>query len=165
MGKWQDLAARLEARDNRDNRDDRDNSSENRANVPNVPNVLALVPQDVLTNLHALAAMAAPKVINPTIWPEIVSDAMRLRDGGWLGQAFALGWSALDLFGAMPDPDGDPLGDGLAVRLAGRRMLAISEQFATVEEPHGRSFLHRPAFLSGEKRSDLNAVLLWELSR
>jgi hypothetical protein len=87
----------------------------------------------------------------------VVRDADELASQGWAAKALQFGWSSLDLFGAVTQPDGDPAGDGLAVRLAGRRLLAICEGFATVEDPGGgRSYLHR-----GDTSG---ARLLWELA-
>jgi len=115
MGKWMDLAAELAAAsDIGDNRDDRDNS---RPNLPNVPNVPPMLPASVVAGLALLNGMAAPKLRNARAWPEVVRDAQRLVDKGWAATALALGWTELDLFGAISARDGDPDGDGLAVCL------------------------------------------------
>jgi hypothetical protein len=102
--------------------------------------------------------MAAPRGVKLQAWTETVADALRLADQGWASQALALGWTPLDLFGAVTDPDGDPAGDGLALKLEGRRVLAICEGFATVADAgDGRSYLHR-----GDTSP---ARLLWALDR
>jgi hypothetical protein len=69
-----------------------------------------------------------------------------------------LGWNALDLFGAVPDKSGDPNADGLALKLAGRRVLVMSDRCATVKDDGvTRSIIYRG--------SNEGAVLLWELGR
>lgn len=153
MGKWLELAARLEGEgDTRDNRDNRDNSS---ADVPIVPNVPAF-PSHLGAGLKHLQTMAAPHVVRAERWPAVVADALQLVRAGWAVQALALGWSPLDLFGAVTDPAGDPEADGLAVRLGGRRVLALCASFATVaDDGGGRAYLYRG--------SNQGARLLWAL--
>jgi hypothetical protein len=74
--------------------------------------------------------------------------------GGWVHQALALGWSELDLFGAAIGEDDT---DGLAVWLKGRRLLAITEDFASAEINGGRAYFNRSTRSGG--------VLLWNLGR
>lgn len=154
MGKWLDLAAKLEA-DERDNRDDRDESPPIGPNVPNVP---ASLPPSTTNGLNQLRKMAAPNLYRPERWPLVVSDALRLARDGWAAKALALGWSELDLFGAVPDRDGDPDADGLAVKLGGRTILALCGTFATVSSGGAvRTYLHRG--------NNDGAVLIWALGR
>jgi hypothetical protein len=64
----------------------------------------------------------------------------------------------LDLFGAVTGKQGDPNGDGLAVKLSGRPLLALCASFATVRDgPSARSYLYRG--------KNAGAALLWELGR
>jgi hypothetical protein len=152
MGKWLDLAAKLEA-DERDNRDDRDESPPIGPNVPNVP---ASLPPSITNGLNQLRKMAAPNLYRPERWPLVVSDALRLARDGWAAKAMALGWDPLDVFGAVPDPHGEPAGDGLAVWLAGRKLLALTADYAVVDDVDGaRSYFNR--------REQIGAVLLWSL--
>lgn len=142
-----------------DNSDNRDKSpaqvGESSPNVSNVSNVTDL-PADVRRGLTFLANAPAPRVRCPDIWPEVMADALRLASEGWAARALALGWSALDLFGAMPKAGDDPDGDGLAVKLRGRHILALCASFATVEGANcARAFLYRPG--------NPNAVMLWTL--
>lgn len=149
MGKWLDLAARLEA----DSGDNRDNSPTFGANVPNVP---ASLPLSVVQGLNRLRRMAAPRVRNPDRWPLVTSDALSLARDGWGAKALALGWTDLDLFGAVPDPHGDPAGDGLVVWLAGRKLLALCASFAVADDGGGgRSYFNR--------REGEGAVVMWSL--
>lgn len=116
------------------------------------------LPEAVRAGLDILREMKPPKWCDPLAWRLSVTAALRLVSGGWASQAIALGWTPLDLFGAVADPDGDSAADGLAVKLNGRRVLAICDSFATVEdEGGGRSYLYR-----GETSS---ARLLWDLGR
>lgn len=99
-----------------------------------------------------------PRDLNPARWPIAVTDAVKLGADGWAAKALALGWSDLDLFGAVPARDGDPDADGLAVKLVGRRMLALCASFATVDLGNGgRMYLHRG--------NNDGAVLLWRLGK
>lgn len=157
MGKWLELAARLEAEGSGDNRDNRDDSPIFRPNVPIVPNVPASLPPTVAAGLKKLRAMAAPHLQRPELWPLVVSDALGLARDGWAAKALALGWSPLDLFGAVTDAAGDPYSDGLAVWLGGRKLLAITATTATVEDGEGRAYYNR--------REEVGAALLWEIGR
>jgi len=161
MGRWLDRAARLEAEAGSwDNRDNRDNSSPETADAgpiaPNDPNAPSGLPRAIHAGLETLRTMPAPRRIDGDAWREVVADALQLASSGWIVPAMRLGWTALDLFGAVTDRTGDPESDGLAVKLNGRRLVAISDQQATVADAHnGRSYLYR--------RSTEGARLLWEL--
>jgi hypothetical protein len=62
------------------------------------------------------------------------------------------------MFGAVADKAGDPAADGLAVKLQGRKVLAICARFATVADANaGRSYLYRG--------SNEGTRLLWEIGR
>jgi hypothetical protein len=156
MGKWLDLAARLEA-DVRDNRDNRDESPRFGAYVPNVPNVPASLPPSVTIGLNRLSKMAAPPLQRPEAWPLVVSDALGLARNGWAAKALALGWSPLDLFGAVTDRGGYADADGLAVWLEGRPVLAISDTYASVGDGGGRAYFNRS--------TRLGTTLLWDIGR
>lgn len=120
---------------------------------------LATLPADTADGLKRLARMAVPRGVRcPEVWPIAIADAQRLAAEGWASQALKLGWSALDLFGAVLDPAGNREADGLAVRLGGRKVLALCSTFATVDDGKGgRSYLYR---------GDAKGVrLLWELGR
>ena len=117
-----------------------------------------LLPPAVADGLTLLRSMRAPRLAQPDRWPVAASDALRLASDGWAAKAIALGWSQLDLFGAVPAPDGDPDADGLAVKLGGRTVLAICASFATVSSSGvARTYLHRG--------NNAGAVLMWALSR
>lgn len=149
---WRDYAP-----DNSDNRDKCPDQAP--ATAPIVPNgpIVSGLPDNIRDGLAALAGAPAPRLLNAHLWPIVVSDALRLGSDGWTTQALRLGWSELDLFGAVADKSGDPSNDGLAVKLRGRKILAMCASFATVEEPNGRAWLHRG--------SNVGARLLWEIGR
>ena len=137
--------------------DKRDISDDRGPNVPIVTNFTG-VPADVLAGLRSLATAPTPRLLSPEAWPEVVADALRLAQDGWAASALTLGWSALDLFGAIASKDGDPAADGLAVKLSGRKVLAICASFATVADANaGRSYLYRG--------NTEGARLLWALRR
>jgi hypothetical protein len=119
---------------------------------------LADLPADVADGLERLARLASPRGINAGAWAVAIQDAQRLAGEGWALSALRLGWQPIDLFGAVVDPHGDPHADGLAVKLAGRPLLALCGSFATVRDgPSARSYLYRG--------STEGARLLWELGR
>ncbi len=116
------------------------------------------LPATMPAGLRSLQSLPCPSGMDPKAWRTSIVDALRIANAGWAEQALALGWSELDLFGAVPDRSGDPDADGLAVKLSGRRVLAMSASFATVrEESGGRSYIHRSI--------NEGAMLLWLLGR
>ncbi len=158
---WRDFRASEAAFDGCDNSDVSDvspsNGADQRPNVRNVTNVTAL-PSDIQDGLKRLSDMAAPRLRHPERWQAAVADANCLAAEGWASQALGLGWTKLDLFGAVPAAGGDPDADGLAVKLTGRRVLAVCGTFATAADEQGRrTYLHRG--------NTEGAVLLWALGR
>lgn len=112
---------------------------------------------DLAAGLQRLRSMSTPRAVRPEVWTRVVRDACGLVDAGWAAKALALGWSELDLLGAVTDAEGDPLSDGLAVWLAGRKLLAIEATLAVVRDGNGWSYYHR--------REQAGATLLWNLGR
>ena len=157
MGKWLDLAARLEAGDGGgDNRDERDESP---PIGPIVPNVLHGLPADVLRGLAALPKMAAPRITRPDVWPTVVADAVRLAAEGWATQALALGWKDKELFGTCGLPGGDSTQEGLAVWLAGRRVLLLDALSCIVDVGAGT----KAVFYGRSVRP--GGVFIWDLGK
>ncbi len=148
MGKWADRAAMLEgdgAEHTRHTRHERD------ASVSSVPNVFAALPVAVVNGLRHLPKMAVPRITRPEVWPDIVADAVRLATEGWALQALRLGWEPADIWGASEDAP------GLAVWLAGRRVLGLTDGVCTVDDgPSGLAFYNRRA---------ADRVMLWNLGR
>lgn len=119
---------------------------------------LAALPGTISAGVASLDEARCPIKAKASHWVAAVRDAKRIAEEGWAAQTLALGWSAVDLFGAVTDPAGDPEADGLAVRLNGRKLLALCGSFATVaNEPRGRAFIYR--------RTNEAARLLWALGR
>lgn len=155
MGKWMDLAAKLEAgKRGDDDRDVRDNSP---PKVPIVPNVPASLPADIRFGLAALRVMAAPRITRPQVWLAIVADAVRLATDGWAAHALRLGWHPLELWGCSPERGGNMDHDSLAVWLDGRRVLLIDDSTCIVATGTvGRSVFNRRSVARG-------GVLLWDM--
>ncbi len=57
------------------------------------------IPDEVADGIRALVVASAPEGIPSRAWPVIVTDTLALTVGGEIAQAFALGWTAADLFG------------------------------------------------------------------
>ncbi len=109
-------------------------------------------------DVRSMMGAPPPRRVDPIAWQRVVDDALRLLDDGWAAKAMALGWSTVEIFGAVPDPAGDPAGDGLAVWMAGRKLLALTGEYAVVDDGGGgRSYFNR--------REAEGVVLLWELGR
>lgn len=113
------------------------------------------LPDDLVAGVARLKRMRAPRLLTPDAWPIAVSDASYLAESGWATKALALGWYDLDLFGAVSNAEGGPYSDGLAVWLAGRKLLAMCSTFAIAEAANGRAYFNR--------RDQVGAKLLWEL--
>lgn len=113
------------------------------------------LPEDIIAGLAKLKTMRCPKLRTPNVWPRVVDDALEMARDDWAAKGLALGWSELDLWGVVTDAAGDPYSDGLAVWLAGRKLLAITETCATVENGVGRQFYNR--------REQVGAKLLWNI--
>lgn len=153
---WRDYEPANERAEACDNSDKSDKSPEPASIVPIVASVSDL-PADIRAGLERLAKAPAPRSRRADLWPEIVADALGLAAAGWAAQALGLGWGVLDLWGAVSDPAGDPAADGLAVKLEGRRVLALCASFATVaDERGGRAYLYRV--------HNEGARLLWALT-
>ena len=152
---WRDYEAGGPTCDNRDNSDKTAVETLRHGGfVPNVSSVTAM-PSAISSGLATLKSMAAPRLQRPGQWPLVVSDALGLARDGWAAKALALGWTPLDLFGAVTDAAGDPYSDGLAVWLAGRKLVAMTATCATVVDGADRYFYNR--------REQVGARLLWEL--
>lgn len=127
-------------------------------NGTNGTNGAASLPADLTAGLQRLKAMGVPRHARPEPWAESVKDALRLGEEGWASHALALGWSALDLFGGVIEPDGDPYADGLAVWLSGRKLLALTDDHAAAVDASGRRHFFKLPRAAG-------ARLLWTLDR
>ncbi|MGE3745391.1 MAG: hypothetical protein AB7G25_06725 [Sphingomonadaceae bacterium] len=98
---------------------------------------------DLIAGLDKLRTMPAPRITKPEVWPEIVSDSLRIETEGWASQALALGWDARSLWGVEPSADPDPWDYSLAVVLAGRSIRAVDEHRFYMRDGDVRSFFER----------------------
>lgn len=81
---------------------------------------------ELCANLDRLAHLPPPRrLADAKHWQTVISDALRLARDGWAAKALALGWDVEDLFGVGRN-NSDEF-EGLAVWLAGRDLLAISD--------------------------------------
>lgn len=115
------------------------------------------LPANLVAGLRLLRDQPPPKLTQPEVWPGIVWDAITLAAGGWIERAVKLGWHPLELLGCSPAPEGDERLLGLAGRLEGRRMRAITSAGATFDDGEVRRTLMR--------RSWEGAIYLWEYGR
>jgi hypothetical protein len=116
----------------------------------------------LLERVASLSRMPPPKVKNCAAWFEVVQDAQRLVSEGWAERALALGWTAGDLFGVGQQDSHDFA--GLAVWLAGRRIVVIDETIAVARGDDGRAVFNRRSFGHG-KDARQSPVLLWQFGR
>lgn len=161
MGKWAELAAKMEGADVADMAISANRVLLPHSPAPNGPN--GPIGQDVLPpvlaqGLNDLRTMAVPRISLPAAWPEIVSDAVRLASEGWAAQALRLGWNPLHLWGCAREIGGNEDQLGLAVWMAGRRVLLLDEQSCILGDgPRTYAVCNR--------RPMPGAVLLWQLGR
>ncbi len=114
------------------------------------------LPPACADGLRRLRSMPSPRLMRPDAWPQVVSDALGLADNGWAANAMALGWTDLDLFGAVTDRHGYADADGLAVWLDGRKLLALTAEYAGADDGNGgKSYFNRC--------NRLGETLLWNI--
>lgn len=141
MPSWRELAANVAAQE---------------AGQTAAPTTAGQLPDDIRDGLNALRTMAPPAgAASDEVWREIVGDAVKLARRGWVEQALALGWHPLDLFGCGTADD--PF-VGLAVWLAGRRVVLVDENSAMAISGTERSIFYRRPLGEPPK-----PVLLWDL--
>jgi hypothetical protein len=94
-------------------------------------------------------------------WRTLIVDIGRFFDGGWGEKAAALGWEPIDLFGCDRDrPYARRIDQaGLLWLLNGNRLVALSENTATIETRTGARQTWR------RKPSEPGRVLAWELAQ
>jgi hypothetical protein len=117
------------------------------------------LPADLVAGLAHLREMRPPRIKSPDVWPTVVADAVRLAAEGWAAQALALGWKDKELFGTSGVPGGDSTQEGLAVWLAGRRVLLLDALSCIVDVGAGT----RAVFYGGSVRP--GGVFIWDLGK
>lgn len=99
-----------------------------------------------------------PGDVPPRRWRRFVDDCGRFLDGGFAARAAALGWVSCDLFGCDRDRPFARIDQaGLLWLLDGDRLIALSENTATVETGTGTREIWR------RKSSASGRALVWKL--
>jgi hypothetical protein len=101
-----------------------------------------------------------PGDVPPRRWHRFVGDAGRFLDGPFCAVAVALGWGPHDLFGCDGERPFARIDQaGLLWLLHGDRLIAMTENTATIETPTGARQTYR------RKAGELGRVLAWELQK
>jgi hypothetical protein len=117
------------------------------------------VPAEWVAGVASLSIGNCPPSIPPDRWQMLMRAADRLLESPWGARLAALGWRAIDLFGAdafAPVERHDH--KGLVWFLPGHRLIAATANTATVETPTGA----RQTYYRLNNRAT-EMVLLWEL--
>ena len=118
------------------------------------------IPDEVAEGIRAMAVSPAPEGIPPRAWPVIVTDTLALTVGGEIAQAFALGWTAADLFGCDQRAPWHRLDRaGLVLMVDGRTIPEITADYAALRHRDGSvlRFRRRP------EPHEPPVVMLWHL--
>jgi len=119
----------------------------------------ATIPREWAEGFARLDPDQTPGDVPPRRWQTFVDDVGRFLASDFATAAAALGWDALDLFGC----DGErPFARidraGLLWLLDGERLIALSENTATIETRTGAHHTWR------RKRAEPGRVVAWELA-
>jgi hypothetical protein len=116
------------------------------------------IPRDWADGLSRLEHNRPPADVPLSGWHQLIVDISVFVSEGWAARARALGWELHDLIGADPDrPFARIDRAGLLWLLNGNRLIALSENTATVETKSGARQTYR------RKPHELGRVLAWEL--
>jgi hypothetical protein len=100
-----------------------------------------------------------PGDVSPFRWQQFVDDVGRFLDSRLCIVAVALGWGPHDLFGCDTDRSARIDRPGLLWLLNGNKLIALSENTATIETRNGERHTWR------RRPTDPGQVLAWELMR
>jgi hypothetical protein len=117
------------------------------------------VPQEVADGVRAVLSADRARGIPLQRWPQVQRDAARLVEGGWMQEAFALGWTVAHLFGCDRRAPWYRLDrSGLVLLTGGREIVELTADVAALRTPTGSvlRFRRRPP-----ARPSL--ALLWDL--
>jgi hypothetical protein len=117
------------------------------------------LPADIVAGLARLRGMRPPRIKSPDVWSTVVADAARLAAEGWAAQALALGWKDKELFGTCGTSGGNSTQEGLAVWLAGRRVLLLDALSCIVDVGAGT----RAVFYGRSVRP--GGIFIWDLGK
>lgn len=148
MGNWREVAAAVAHRP--------EPTSAPSVETFGLPNYLA-------ANLWQLETMAVPgKLEIASNWRRVVDDALRLARDGWAASALGLGWTPHDIYGVGPVNSHEF--EGLAVWLAGRRIVMIDSKVAVAAQADGRVIFIRGGAGHGVNPT-VKPVFLWQFGR
>jgi hypothetical protein len=116
------------------------------------------VPRSWTEGFTRLDRARPPDDVPPRQWLAFIDDAGRFLDDGWAAKAAALGWGPLDLFGCNRHRPWARIDQaGLIWLMAGRRLVALTADSATIETPNGGRLTCRRV------PDDPGRVLAWSL--
>jgi hypothetical protein len=118
---------------------------------------LTKIPTDWTAGLLAIADKPSPVTIKPNRWLQFRGDASRFVDQ-WGGQAAALGWSTLDVFGCDPTHPADRFDTmGLVWMIADAEIVAMGPEVVNLRNASGtRQRIWKCPVVNGR-------ILVWEL--
>jgi hypothetical protein len=118
------------------------------------------IPREWAEGFTRLDPAQPPGDVPPRRWRQFVDDVGRFLDSPFCAVARALGWGPYDLFGCDRDRPFARLDQsGLLRLLDGSRLIALSENTATIETPTGARQTYR------RRPDEPGRVLAWELAR
>jgi hypothetical protein len=113
------------------------------------------IPEAWLGGVARLRAMPVPVGVPDHWWRRVLWDADAF--GPWAGQAAALGWSTLDVFGVLPVKPVERVDAwGLLPALGGAELVALTKSTARLRRPTG-------ALQSFPRRERPGTVPIWQL--
>ena len=118
------------------------------------------IPDDVARGIGALLVAPTATGIPDQAWPIIVADTVALVDSGQAAQAFALGWSAADLFGCDRRAPWHRLDRmGMTLLAGGREVFGFTRTFVLLRSRDGAVLCLRRS----PKPIEPPVAMLWHL--
>jgi TubC N-terminal docking domain len=117
------------------------------------------LPREIAGDVRAILTADAAPGIPPQRWPRVQRDVARLVEGGWLGRALALGWTAADLFGCDRRAPWHRLDRaGLVLLVGGHEIVELTEEVAALRTSTGSVLRYRR-----RRPATPPVALVWEL--
>ncbi len=118
------------------------------------------IPDEVAQGIITMAGAPAPESVPARAWPSIVADSLALVESGLAAQAFALGWTAADLFGCDQRAPWHRLDRaGLMLLVEGRQIAELTAAHAALRHRDGTLLRYRRA----PKPVEPPVAMLWHL--